>query len=58
LEWFSAKYITNYDLDKLFVLLKEYLKKYNPTHLELILKFDDSYNKKILKELQTRLKRL
>lgn len=58
LEWFSAKYITNYDTNKLYDLLKKYLEKYDSEYAYTISKFDDNYNKKILKELQTRLKRL
>ncbi len=57
LEWFSAKYIVSYDIDKLYKLLLEYLKKYDLEYFEKIINFDEKYNKKILKELQTRLKR-
>jgi len=57
LEWFSSKYIVSYDIDKLYDLLKKYLDKYDSEYAYTISKFDDTYNKKILKELQTRLKR-
>jgi len=46
-----------YDLDTLYQKLQLYLKRYNSDFYNLILKFPEEYNKKILKELQTRIKK-
>nr|MDD3719935.1 glutamate--tRNA ligase [Candidatus Gracilibacteria bacterium] len=58
LEWFSAKYLTKLNIETLYNLLKKYLEKYDSEYAYTLSKFDDNYNKKIIKELQTRLKRL
>lgn len=56
LNWFNAKYISAMELDNLYEKLKDYLEKYNAAFYQnTFSKFDESYNKKILKELQTRL---
>ncbi|MDD4151192.1 MAG: glutamate--tRNA ligase [Candidatus Gracilibacteria bacterium] len=56
LNWFNSKYIVSSNIETLYTKLCDYLAKYDKDFYENIFsKFDEVYNKKILKELQTRL---
>lgn len=57
LEWFNSRYILSYSLENLESKLKTYLKRYNPQLLEILGNFPEDYNRKILSELQTRLRK-
>lgn len=57
LEWFNTRYILSYSVEVLEWKLKTYLKRYNPKLLEAITHFPEEYNRKILSELQTRLRK-
>ncbi|MCH8518325.1 glutamate--tRNA ligase [Candidatus Gracilibacteria bacterium] len=56
LEWFNSRYILSYSIETLEDKLKIYLRRYNPKLLETMSQFPIEYNRKILSELQTRLK--
>lgn len=57
LEWFNSRYILSYSLETFEDKLKMYLRKYHPHILATLTDYPTSYNKKILTELQTRLKK-
>ena len=57
LDWFNSRYILSYSIETLEGKLKTYLRRYNPKLLETLSRFPEAYNRKILSELQTRLKR-
>ncbi len=57
LEGFNAHYIKQMDIDTLWEQLKAYLETYNPKYLQKISNSPISFTKKILTELQTRMKR-
>lgn len=61
LEWFSWKYIANMETSRLYTLIKEYLKKYDNEYFKVILNndnYNDEYNKAIISELKSRLRKL
>jgi len=57
LEWFNSRYIISYSIETLEGKLRTYLRRYNPKLLETLSRFPEEYNRKILSELQTRMKR-
>jgi len=57
LEFFNAHYIKNTPIDDLYNKLLTYLRRYNPACAEKISGFDETYNKKILWELSTKMKK-
>jgi glutamyl/glutaminyl-tRNA synthetase len=57
LDFFNAHYLKNMEISELYDKLKKYLKKYDEGFLEKISSFSDEYNKKILSELNTRIKK-
>ena len=57
LDWFNSRYIMSLSIDSLEWKLKKYLKRYNPQFLNTLSQFPEEYNRNILTELQTRLKR-
>ena len=58
LDWFNAKYMTNYSVDTLYNKLVTYLKRYNSSFAEVVESFPKEYNLSILDELKTRMKKL
>ncbi|PID87516.1 glutamate--tRNA ligase [Candidatus Gracilibacteria bacterium] len=58
LGFFSSKYINGIEIDILFGKLKSYLEKYDKPLLEIIEKYDEDYNKKILSEIKSRMEKL
>lgn len=59
LDWMNGEYIKKMDIEELYARLEKFLQKYEKNFYENIFaKADKNFNKKILKELQTRLKRL
>jgi len=58
LEWFNSRYIINYDTGILYNKLITYLQRYDKDFLEVLKANDETYNKKILSELKTRLRKL
>ena len=57
LKFFNAHYLKTIDTDSLYKKLVNYLKKYNPEFYKKIEKFSDDFNKKILNELKTKIKK-
>lgn len=57
LDWMNSKYIVNYDTWKLYDKLMKYLSKYDKQYFELLSSNDENYNKLILSELKTRIKK-
>ncbi len=57
LKFFNAHYLKNSDIDYLYNKLISYLSKYNKSFLEKIENFSEDYNKKILNELKTKIKK-
>lgn len=57
LEFFNAHYIKNTPIDDLYNKLLTYLRRYKPEVAEKVSNFDDDYNKKILSELSTKMKK-
>jgi glutamyl/glutaminyl-tRNA synthetase len=57
LEFFNAHYIKITPIDELYHKLSTYLDRYYPSVLEKISSFELSYNKKILQELQTKMRK-
>ncbi len=57
LDFFNSRYIKEMDLDTLYNKLTIYLKRYNVEYYNLISLKSDDYNKKILSELKTRIKK-
>jgi glutamyl/glutaminyl-tRNA synthetase len=57
LDFFNAHYLKNTDISELYEKLKKYLEIYDKEFLKTISKFDDDYNKKILSELSTKIKK-
>ncbi len=57
LKYFNSHYLKTLDLDYLYNKFKAYLEKYDKEFLEKISKFWDEYNKKILNELRTKIKK-
>lgn len=59
LDWMNGEYIKRMDLDELYSRLENFLQKFQKDFYEnTFSRFDKNFNKKILAELQTRLKRL
>lgn len=59
LNWMNSEYIKRMDLDKLYIILEQYLKEYFVDFYDNIFsKFEKWYNLKILNELKTRLIKL
>jgi glutamyl-tRNA synthetase/nondiscriminating glutamyl-tRNA synthetase len=56
LDFFNSHYLKNYDTDALYNKLLTYLKRYDVDFYDLLQKNSAEYNKKILSELQTRIK--
>ncbi len=56
LDFFNAHYLKTLDTDYLFDKLMLYLSKYDKDFWELIKSFQEDYNKKIFRELKTRIK--
>ena len=52
LDWFNAKYMTNYSVDTLYNKLVTYLKRYNSSFAEVVESFPKEYNLSILDEPQ------
>jgi glutamyl-tRNA synthetase/nondiscriminating glutamyl-tRNA synthetase len=57
LTFFNTHYLKNIDIDSLYNKLTLYLSRYNKTFLEKISAFPETYNKKILGELRTKMKK-
>lgn len=58
LNWVSSQVIKNKNIDDLYILLSDYLKEYKNDFYETkFLKFNENYNKNILKQLQLKLKK-
>jgi len=57
LDWMNAKYLAKYNTDKLYDLLLKYLKEYDSDFYNILMNNDIEYNKKILWELKTRIKK-
>ncbi len=57
LEFFNAHYIKTTPIDDLYNKLLTYLRRYYPECAEKISGFDADYNKKVLGELQTKMKK-
>jgi len=57
LKFFNSHYLKTLEIDYLYDKLITYLSKYDKEFLEEIRKFDDSYNKKVLAELRTKIKK-
>jgi glutamate--tRNA ligase len=56
LDFFNTHYLRNLDENYLYGKLLEFLEKYDKEFLETLKKFDENYNKKIFKELKTRIR--
>ena len=56
LDFFNTHYLRNLDENYLYGKLLEFLEKYDKEFLENLKKFDENYNKKIFKELKTRIR--
>jgi glutamyl/glutaminyl-tRNA synthetase len=57
LNFFNAHYLKNSDINELYEKFINYLEEYDKEFLEKIKKFGDDYNKKILNELKTKIKK-
>lgn len=58
LDWMNGEYIKQMEFEELYSRFTEYLKKYQELFFEnTFSKFPEDFNKKVLRELQTRLKR-
>ncbi|MDQ7009670.1 MAG: glutamate--tRNA ligase [Candidatus Gracilibacteria bacterium] len=57
LDFFNAHYLKNMDILELYEKFKKYLSIYDKEFLEKISNFSPEYNKKILSELNTRIKK-
>ncbi|MDC0506281.1 glutamate--tRNA ligase, partial [Candidatus Gracilibacteria bacterium] len=57
LEFFNGHYIKNTPIDDLYNKLLTFLRRYYPECAEKISGFDEAYNKKILSELSTKMKK-
>lgn len=57
LDFFNAHYLKNTEIWKLYEKFKKYLWEYDSEFLEKISNFSDDYNKKILSELSTKIKK-
>ncbi|MDD3646220.1 MAG: glutamate--tRNA ligase [Candidatus Gracilibacteria bacterium] len=57
LNFFNSYYLKNSSTDYLYDKLCNYLAKYSPEFLEKIKTFSDDYNKKVLGELKTKIKK-
>jgi len=57
LKYFNSHYLKTLDIDYLYNKFKAYLEKYDKEFLEKISKFWDEYNKKVLNELRTKIKK-
>jgi len=57
LDFFNAHYLKNTEITELFNKFKKYLEIYDKEFLDKISNFSDEYNKKILEELKTRIKK-
>jgi glutamyl/glutaminyl-tRNA synthetase len=56
LDFFNSYYLKNIEISVLYEKFKKYLEIYDKDFLEKISKFPDEYNKKILSELNSRIK--
>ncbi len=57
LNFFNSYYIKNLDINYLYDKLLNYLSRYDSIFLEKIQKFDESYNKKVLEEIKSKIKK-
>ncbi len=57
LNWFNSKYLLSYNIDDLYNKLLTYLNRYDNNFYEIIKYFPEEYNKKVLNELKTRIKK-
>ena len=57
LKFFNAHYLKTLDLDYLYNKLQTYLEKYDKEFLEKIKNFWNEYNKKVLNEIRTKIKK-
>jgi len=57
LNYFNSNYLKNYEINKLYNKFENYLKKYDTDFLNTINSFWEDYNKKILLELKTKIKK-
>jgi glutamyl/glutaminyl-tRNA synthetase len=57
LTFFNTYYLKNTDINILYDKLNLYLSRYNKDFLEKISDFPEEYNKKILNELRTKMKK-
>lgn len=57
LDFFNSKYLKEMDIDLIYDKLTTYLRRYDEDFFNKINSFDKSYNKKILSELKTRIKK-
>lgn len=58
LNWINWNIIKNIDNEKIYLILTDYLYKYDKEYLDLINKFPKEYNLKIVWELKTKIKKL
>jgi glutamyl/glutaminyl-tRNA synthetase len=57
LNFFNAHYLKTSNIDDLYNTLLDYLKKYDEDFYNTLQKSDETYNKNILNELKTRIKK-
>lgn len=57
LEFFNANYLKSLDFDTVYSRFETYLEKYDSEFLVKIKEFPEEYNRKILKELTTKIKK-
>ncbi len=57
LDWFNSKYLASLDIDLIYNKFITYLKRYDKNFHKTIKDLPEDYNKKILNELKTRIKK-
>jgi glutamyl/glutaminyl-tRNA synthetase len=57
LNWTNSNIIKNMDTDKLYEIFKKYLENYDTELLSTISFFPEVYNKKVISELKTKIKK-
>lgn len=57
LNWFNSKYLINYNIDDLYNKFLTYLNRHDNAFYDLISSFPEDYNKNILNELKSRIKK-
>jgi nondiscriminating glutamyl-tRNA synthetase len=57
LNFFNTHYLKTSDINELYTILLKYLKKYDEDFYKTLQKSDEEYNKNILNELKTRIKK-